>query len=211
MSASVLPSLSVFPTPLGPIAPPRDWPHPFRWTCAEIQNLGDAGLFEGRPVLLVDGELVEMPNPNPPHSAGNALVEESLRAAFGRGFLVRGQSPLILDLWTDPVPDAAVVVGTSRDYSVNHPTTALLVVEVSDSTLRYDTGEKASLYAEAGIGDYWVLDLVNRQLWVHRVPQADPVQRFGFRYSSVVTLAPGESINPLAMPAAAIRVNDLLP
>jgi Uma2 family endonuclease len=86
-----------------------------------------------------------------------------------------------------------------------------LVVEVSDSSLDYDTTDKASLYAAAGIADYWVVDLVNRRLMVMRDPLADAAARFGFRYSTVTAVAIGQSASPLAAPASNVAVADLMP
>jgi Uma2 family endonuclease len=152
-----------------------------------------------------------MPVPNPPHSTATALTVESLRLVFGKGFVIRSENPLVLGRSTDPVPDVAVVTGSVRDYAQSHPTTALLVVEVGDSTLDYDTGDKASLYASSGIADYWVVDLVNRQLVVHRDPQPDPSRPFAASYRTVTTHPAGQSVAPLAAPTASVAVADLLP
>jgi Uma2 family endonuclease len=207
MSAAVLsPSIGSGWTPAVARSP---WP--LRWTCAEFHDLGDRGVFENRRVFLVDGVLFEMPIANPPHATGKTLTEDAVRSAFGRGFLVRTESPLVLGQATDPVPDVAVVAGSARDYARVHPTTAVLVVEVSDSSLDYDVGDKASLYATAGIADYWVVDLVNRRLVVMRDPVADAAARHGSRYSTVTALVAGQRVAPLAAPAATVAVADLLP
>jgi Uma2 family endonuclease len=111
-----------------------------------------------------------------------------------------------------PDPDLAVVPGTPRSYmTASNPTTALLIVEVSESTLPYDRRAKASLYAAAGIADYWIVNLVQRQLEVHRDPVADTAQPYGFRYASRSILDPADVVAPLAAPQARITVADLLP
>jgi len=186
-------------------------PRPKRWTCAEFHQLGDEGWFEHVRPILIDGEILEMPVPNPPHSTAKSLTEEALRAIFGVGFVVRPENPLVLGRSTDPVPDLAVVTGSIRDYARAHPSTAVLVVEVADSSLDFDTGDKASLYASAGIGDYWVVDLVNRRLIVFRGPRADAVKPFGFTYANVTEYHLGQSVAPLAAPGSAIVIADLLP
>jgi Uma2 family endonuclease len=112
---------------------------------------------------------------------------------------------------TDPVPDLAVVQGSIRDYGTIHPSTAVLVVEVSDSSLKYDTGDKASLYASAGIADYWVVDLVGRQLIVFRDPQMDSTGVFGFSYADMKKYGPNQSASPLRAPHSSVLVSDLLP
>jgi Uma2 family endonuclease len=168
------------------------------------------GWFEGQAVILVDGVILHMPPPNPPHDMATTLADYVLKATFTVGFTVRVQMGLVLGQTTDPVPDVAVVTGSPRDY-VKHPTTAVLVVEVSDSTLAYDRHDKASLYAAAGILDYWVINLVDHQVEVHRQPQKDVSQPFGFGYADVRLYRPPDMIQPLAASAANISVADLLP
>ena len=91
----------------------------------------------------------------------------------------------------------------------DHPTTALLIVEVADTSLRHDTTVKADLYAELGVLDYWVLDLSSRRLLVFRNPA--PNTDGGTSYHPPLILGPAESVTPLAAPAASILVADLLP
>jgi Uma2 family endonuclease len=123
----------------------------------------------------------------------------------------RLQAPLHLGPRSAPEPDAAVVPGGPRDYTATgHPTTALLIVEVSDTTLSYDRGRKASLYARAGIADYWILNLV-QQLEVHRWPVPDPTQHYRHGYADVLILTPQDHIAPLAAPKKRVAVADLLP
>ena len=185
-------------------------PHLKRWTVEEFHQLRSETWLEAARLILVEGEILEMPNPDPPHDAGLGLLEELLRAAFGRGYWVRGQMALVLGLATDPVPDIAVVAGSPRDFK-EHPSTALLVVEVSQSTLAYDLRQKASLYAAARILDYWVVDLVHRRLIVHRDPVGDPTQPHGAKYQNVTTIDDTGSVTALAAPAQAIAVADFLP
>jgi Uma2 family endonuclease len=186
-------------------------PQPRKWTCKEFHQLGDMGWFEGRRAMLIEGEILEMPGPNPPHATSTTLTDTILRSIFGAAVVVRNQLPLILGLQTDPEPDLAVVPGNVRDYAAAHPTSAVLIVEISDSTLDYDLNDKASLYAAGGITDYWVVDLVNRRLIIHRVPQSDPAAIFGARYSQITQFAPSDHVSPLSVPQAAITVADLLP
>jgi Uma2 family endonuclease len=125
-------------------------------------------------------------------------------------FWIRIQMALPLGLFTDPIPDLAVVNGPMRSHTVQ-PTTASLVVEVSDSTLAYDLGDKSNLYAAGGIEDYWVLDLNNRELHVFRNPVRDASAPHGFRYRTHSTFDSAAIVNPLADPKASIRVVDLIP
>jgi Uma2 family endonuclease len=137
-------------------------------------------------------------------------MQDAVRAAFGIGFWVRTQVPLNLSEETDVEPDVTVVPGKPRDYP-EHPTTALLVVEISETTLDYDRGRKGSLFAAAGLADYWIVNLIDDQLEVYRNPVADPSEPFGFRYADQIILRRGDQIAPLAAPQANIAVADLLP
>jgi hypothetical protein len=87
----------------------------------------------------------------------------------------------------------------------------VLIVEVADSSLAFDRGEKASLYARAGIADYWILNLSDRVLEVYREPVVAPHAQYGHRYGATTTLGPRDMVSPLAAPTAAILVADLLP
>ncbi len=108
------------------------------------------------------------------------------------------------------MPDCAVIKGATRDHDA-HPTTALLVVEVLDSSLSNDTRLKAALYAAGSIADYWVVDTNNRKLIVYRNPQANTTNPRQSTYADVVTYDETASVSPLAMPDAVVRVFDLLP
>lgn len=150
--------------------------------------------------MLIDGAILELGPMNPPHATALGLVELAVRAAFGAGWWLRHQSPLVFGLNTDPLPDLAVVRGGPRDYA-GHPTTAALVVEVSDTSLGYDTNEKRLLYARAAVPEYWVLDINGRRLLVYRDPQSGD-------YASLQTYGPADAVTPFS--AAAVRVADLL-
>jgi Uma2 family endonuclease len=191
--------------------PPVNRPGPFRWTTDLFHDICDAGYFEGRNVILVDGEIIEMPAPNPPHNVGMMLAVEVLTPLFRPGFVVRNQMALVLGLWTDPVPDLAFVPGTARDYLTRQATTAALVVEVSDTTVAYDATEKAELYATGGIADYWVLDVANGRVLVFRDPQPLPTTPPATAYQTCLTLGRGDTVSPLALPGVTVNVADLLP
>lgn len=195
-----------------PTAPaPPHLPHPYRWTVDEFHELKYRNtVWEGRKIILVDGELLEMPPPGPPHNSALGLAGIQFPRVFAQGYWVRIRMPLVFGINTDPLPDLAVVPGDPRTVTVN-PASAVLVLEVSDSTLAYDTGEKASLYAAAGIADYWVIDVSGRRVLVHRDPRPDPAQNYGHGYRSVTVLLPGQALAPLAAPQAAAAAADLLP
>ena len=118
--------------------------------------------------------------------------------------------PLAVTPTSEPEPDIAVVPGQPRDFE-DHPNTAVLVVEVSDTTLHYDRNVKSSLYASAGVGEYWISNVVDRQLEVHVSPGPgpDPQAPFGHRYEKVTTLGSSDSRTPAAA-SSAITVTDML-
>ena len=182
-----------------------------RWRRVEYERLVDLGIFMGERLELLDGLLVVREPQGSPHAAIVGQIGQVLRSAFGAGWHPRLQAPLALDEDSEPEPDVAVVAGTYRDYVGAHPRTAALVVEVADSSLRLDRRLKAGLYARAGIRDYWIVNLVDRVLEVHRDPQPAADAAYGWVYRSTETLRPSATVTPLAAPGARIPVTDLLP
>jgi Uma2 family endonuclease len=142
-----------------------------RWKRIEYEQLIDRGIFQpGERLELIGGQLVVRQPQDGAHALGVELVAEALREAFGAVARVRVQLPIALDEESEPEPDVSVVGGPLADADPTLPSRALLIVEVSDSSLALDRTEKASLYARAGIADYWILNLVERVLEVHREP-----------------------------------------
>ncbi len=176
-----------------------------RWTREEYDRMIAAGLFKpGERLELVDGEIFQMTPQGSAHFTAIQLTDEALRHAFGSGFVVRAQAPLALGPDSEPEPDVAVVTGNARDYRDAHPATALLVVEVADSTVDYARGRKITLYARAGIIEYWIVNLIERCLEVYRKPDQDT-------YLHCRRLVTGDKIAPLAAADKKIEVSDILP
>jgi Uma2 family endonuclease len=183
-----------------------------RWKRVEYERLIETGFFQaGDSVELVGGELIVAEPQGSGHYAAVRAVEEALRTVFGPSWEVRGQGPLALDEESEPEPDVAVVPGSFRDYVIGHPSRPLLVVEVSESSLGLDRDHKGSLYARAGLADYWIVNLPQRVLEVYREPSPDPSASFGWRYRSVEVFGREASLSPLALPGVHVRVVDLLP
>lgn len=174
-------------------------------------KMGELGFFDDKRVELIEGRVFEMSPIYSPHATSVTLAGEVLREIFGRGWIVREEKPLSLDANSDPEPDIALVAGKARDFKDAHPTTAALVIEAADSSLSYDRNHKASLYAKAGIADYWIVNLQDRQIEVHRRPIADANAEFGFSYGDKMIFKEGDSVKPLAKPKVSIAVADLLP
>jgi len=182
------------------------------WTRKEYDELIKSGFFaEDEPIELLGGQLIVAEPKGSPHSTAVALTVEALRVAFGPGWLVRVQDPVALDAESEPEPDVAVVPGRPRDYLAEHPARPALLVEVAESSLAFDRGHKGSLYARAGIADYWIVNLVDAVLEVYRAPALDRSAEFGWRYLDVQALRPVATVAPLARPDVTVAVADLLP
>lgn len=182
-----------------------------RWRRAEYERLVELGMFTGERLELLQGQLVVREPQGSAHAALAAHIGAVLGAVFGSGWHARLHAPLALDPDSEPEPDVAVVAGTAREYLAAHPATAALVVEIADSSLRLDRRVKASLYARAGIPEYWIVNLAARVVEVHRDPGARVSVRPGARYRSVTVVAPPAAIFPLARPDARVATADLLP
>jgi Uma2 family endonuclease len=177
----------------------------------EYDRLVECGMFQGERLELLDGLLVVREPQKSPHASTVVQVGQVLAAAFGPGWHARTQLPLALDDSSEPEPDVAIVPGVPFDYVDAHPTTAPLVVEVADSSLRLDRRFKTGLYARAGLQEYWIVNLVDEVIEVHRDPQPAPAAEFGAVYRDVARLGRSKSVTPLAAPQATITVADLLP
>lgn len=164
-----------------------------RWSRAEHDRL----------IELLDGELVVREPKGSRHETAVGLVEDALRQAFG--------APLALDDVSEPEPDVSVVQGARRDYRESHPSRAVLVVEVAQSSLMFDRTRKTRAYARNGIAEYWIVNLVDRVLEVFRDPGHDPVDPTHPGYRQLLRLPPAATVSPLAAPAHPISVTDLLP
>jgi Uma2 family endonuclease len=173
--------------------------------------MGELGWFTGQRVELIDGEIMVLSPQGPFHTTSTDRVRRILEHTFGESVWVRMQFPVDFGSSTAPEPDVSIVPGSLKDYTTAHPTTALLIVEVSDSTLSYDRNCKASLYARAGIADYWIVNLVDDQLEVCCHPAPNAGKRYGFDYDEVTILHSTDIVVPLCRPQVRIPVGDLFP
>ncbi|MBV9849531.1 MAG: Uma2 family endonuclease [Armatimonadetes bacterium] len=155
---------------------------------------------------LIYGRVIKRMGPmGEPHSISIMKTADALEDAFGPGWVVRQQLSLRLNSGLEPEPDVLVVPGVPDDYAdVPISSVALLLVEVSDTTLRYDRGTKAAMYATDSVPDYWLINLRYRTLEVRRQPENG-------EYLSLDVYGEQESIAPLAAPRSPVRVAALLP
>ena len=182
---------------LADIAPERVRPLRRR----EYEKMVAARLFEGEHVELLEGVIVEISPQDPLHaSTVQKLTRVIGRAEVGLADL-RVQLPLAVSDESLSEPDVALV--KLQDFDDEHPTTALLVVEVAEASLRKDRNVKAGLYARAGVPEYWVVDLIDRLIEVH-------VDIVGGAYTHVTSVRPGDLIRLRAFPEIVIAVSDIV-
>jgi len=182
------------------------------WTVDELRRDFDAGRFgfDARMELL-DGEVFMKTPASSERCFSIQATAHVLRAIIPSQCHTRIQAPLVFQPHSMPEPAITVVSGSLHDYKHEHPTTATLVVEVSDSALRRDQTTKAAVYARAGIAEYWIINLVNRVLEVYREPSAMPGQPLGHHYRSITRFGEDGVVPPLAAPEGTVSVADLLP
>ena len=171
----------------------------------EYEKMIDAGILgEDEHVELVAGRIVQMSPEGPLHAGTIDLCADVLRRLFGPGYTVRVQHPLAVGPDAEPEPDLAIVSGGPREHLGGHPHDAVLVVEVAESSLDYDRGDKARLYARAGIPEYWIVNLRERVVEVHRAVREG-------RYTTVTAHGRDETIHPEAFPDIAVAIAGILP
>jgi Uma2 family endonuclease len=154
-------------------------PTPHRFTREEYYRMGEAGLFAEERVELLGGEIITMPPQNPSHAGTTSGLATVIIRLLGANFTVRIQAPIVLNDWSEPEPDIAVCRLDPDSYRHAHPTASdiLLLIEVAGSSLAYDRRRKVAAYAESGIPEYWIVNLVDHRIEVFDAP--DPAtQRY---------------------------------
>ncbi len=178
------------------------------WTVADYHRMEQAGIFNaGERVELLAGQVVPMAAKGTPHTVSLTRTNELMsRLREYVQMIVRIQDPITLDDYSEPEPDVVLVRPDPLYYIERHPIPAdvYLVIEIADSSLALDCGIKANLYAQAGIGDYWVLEVNQRQLRVFREPS-------DVGYLSQRVLPETATLAPLQFPNLPIAIQDLLP
>jgi len=203
-SATLLDREAVTPTAVIPDTPESLAPHCYRLTVAEYHRLGEIGIFnEDSRVELIEGDLIAMPPIGCQHAGHLDRIAQPFFRQVTQG-IVRVQSPIQLGDHSEPQPDLAVLRYREDFYTRSHPLPedVLLLIEVSDSTLRYDRDTKVPLYARAGIPEVWLLDLAGQRLEVYRRPSPEG-------YREIHYPAPAESIAPVLLPELILSVASL--
>ncbi len=174
-------------------------------TVQEYHRMAEAGIFHPEERLeLIAGQIIRKSAKGTAHESAITRTERLLRQRLGEEVLLRLQSPIQLDDYSEPEPDIAVVMPNPLDYDDHHPypEEVFLLIEVADSSLKYDREVKAIAYAKSGIADYWILDVNQRKLHVYRLPSPDGYQS--------ETISEDVTISPLAFGDCAIAPRELL-
>ena len=191
------------PVSYAPVPPPN----PVRWTRQQCRAMMENGILTGR-YELIEGEILSKMGQKRPHAYVITRLTAWLFILFGADF-VQFQLPIQLpgpdNDTSEPEPDAAVLSRPASDFQ-DTPEAAYvqLVIEVSDTTLTFDKSTKASLYARAGIPEYWIVDINSRQVLVYRHPSESG-------YDKPLTFSADAEVATLARPDSPVRISDLLP
>jgi Uma2 family endonuclease len=197
--------------PTQPVTPPQGPAAPaladvYRMDVDEFERIAD--LLKAERVELIDGFIVERGAMDPPHVLSSEKLRRKLDRMLPDGWFVREDKPVQVHRTYEPLPDLAVVEGDPDTYENRHPAPAdvAIVIEIWDSTLTRDRGEKQVNYARGGISVYWIVNLIDRQVEVYSGPSADG-------YSSCITFKPGQSVPVVidGVEIAQIDVAEILP
>ncbi len=170
-------------------------------------KMGEAGVFppdyRGE---LIEGEVVDMAPIGPTHGGCVKWLNNFFAARLAGRCIVSAQDPIKLGDLSSPQPDIVLLRPASDYYRNGHPIPEdiLLLVEVAESSLRYDREVKAPLYARFGIPEYWLVNLTEQCLEVYRQPEANGC------YQSVARYERSDTIAPLAWPEVVVSIRELL-
>jgi Uma2 family endonuclease len=177
-----------------------------RWSRDEYYRLAEEGWFHGQRVQLIEGEIIQIPPQGALHANGYWSSLRTLTGIFGIE-RVRAQMPFNVRGRSDPEPDLAVT-DLPQGQCEEPPSTAVLVIEISDSSIRLDR-RKTGLYAAAGVPDYWIVNVNARRVEIFRNPITDPNNEFGHRYTEHFEVDETANIAPLASPNSNVAIKSL--
>jgi Uma2 family endonuclease len=177
------------------------------WTVEEYHRMAEAGIFApDERVELLEGKILCKSAKSTAHRSTTGRIDYLLKKRLEKIALICVQDPVKLNDRSEPEPDLSVVKIDPLDYADHHPTPSevYLIIEVADSSLKFDCEIKAKTYSLAGIKDYWVLDVVKRELYIFRNPTQTG-------YESQVIVGENETVSPLEFPDLQIRLSEMLP
>jgi Uma2 family endonuclease len=177
------------------------------WTVSDYHRIAEAGILKvGERVELLEGKIISMSAKGTAHSSAVRRTYKLLERGLGSFACISSQDPVTLNDRSEPEPDISVVKIHPLDYADHHPTPneVYLIIEVTDSSFKFDCETKGKAYSQAGISDYWVLDVVKRQLYVFREPTPQG-------YQNQIVLDADAVISPLEFPDFQIHIQQMLP
>ncbi|OUL29199.1 Uma2 family endonuclease [Nostoc sp. 106C] len=176
----------------------------YKWTIERYHRAVEAGIFDDQSIELLRGDLIVMPPEREPHAYYNTEAADYLRILLGERAKIRDAKPITLPNDSEPAPDIAIVKPLGEIYLKHHPYAEdiFFVIEFSKSTLSKDLGEKKDIYAEAGIAEYWVVNLKFLQLQVFKDLKNG-------QYTTELILTTG-TIAPVAFPDVTVQVQRII-
>jgi len=183
-----------------------DWIPRHRITVDEYYKMAEVGILApDARVELIEGEIIDMGKIGTGHARMTVYLNRQLMNAVGARAVILPQVPIHLSDISEPIPDFALVSLEAGSYEKGHPRPedTFLVIEVSDSSLRYDSQVKAPLYARHGIPEYWIVDLPGQQVRFFRSPNSG-------QYTDITSTAAPGVVSPVALPDVRIDLAHLL-
>jgi Uma2 family endonuclease len=177
-----------------------------RFTVADYHRMAEAGILGPKErVELIDGEIVEMSPTGHPHWVRVARATTLFIRTFGDRAVVNVQNPIQLTEWTEPEPDLVVYKPRPDFYLKKKPAPedVFFLMEISDTSLRYDRNVKVPLFAAAGIPEVWIQDVKSDVLYVYREPQRNG-------YGVTLDLRRNDIVSPTAFPDVQFSIDNLL-
>ena len=183
-----------------------------RFTITEYNHLTELGFFcEDDRVELIRGELIYMIAKGTAHSTFNRRLIRELSNLLSKRATLQSQDPVVISTDSEPEPDIAILKNRDDDYLSSHPCAEdiLLLIEIADSSLKYDQEVKLPLYAEAGILDYWIFNLNDNCLEYYREPLQNSQGKFGYRKK--IIFLPNETVNLPCFPDLILDLSKVFP
>ena len=176
-------------------------------TVDDYARMAEAGILtRDDRVELIEGQIIEMPPIGSEHAGRVNRLNRTLVLALGERGILTVQNPVRLNRISEPQPDFAVLKPRADDYTGSHPQAAdvLLLIEVADSSLAYDQGVKAGLYARNGVPEFWLVDVRDRSVTMYREPEDGS-------YKTIVPCRGCDVLTIAALPGLSLRVEDVFP